>query len=52
MKLTVDIPDELIAQKIIWFLSHLKNEGVKFKQDENVYFNYTQIQYKKHRLSF
>lgn len=35
MKLTIDIPDESIAQKIIWFLSCLKDEGVKFKEEPN-----------------
>jgi hypothetical protein len=35
MKLTVDIPNDLIAQKIIFFLSCLKNEGVKFKEERD-----------------
>jgi hypothetical protein len=34
MKLTVDIPDDSIAQKVIWFLSCLQNNGVTFKQEQ------------------
>lgn len=36
MKLTIDIPDESIAEKVIWFLNNLKNDGVKFEQDKEV----------------
>lgn len=36
MKLTVDIPNESIAQNVIMFLNDLKNEGVKFEKDEEV----------------
>ncbi|MDO9162116.1 MAG: hypothetical protein Q8N35_03575 [Methylococcaceae bacterium] len=29
MKLFIEIPNEQIAQKIVWFLEHLQHEGVK-----------------------
>lgn len=36
MKLTVDIPNGSIAQNVILFLNNLKDEGVKFEQDEEI----------------
>ncbi|WP_428357404.1 hypothetical protein [Methyloprofundus sp.] len=36
MKLTVDIPDESVAPKVILFLNNLKSDGVKFEQDQEI----------------
>jgi len=32
MKLSIEIPNEQLASKVIWFLGHLKSEGVKFAE--------------------
>jgi hypothetical protein len=28
MKFSIEIPNEQVAQKVVWFLEHLKSEGV------------------------
>jgi len=36
MQIAVELPNENVAEKVLWFLEHLKDEGVKvFKNQKN-----------------
>ena len=39
MQIAVNLPNEQIAEKVLWFLDHLKNEGVRVLQYNTTQFD-------------
>ncbi len=36
MQITIDFQNDSVAQKVLWFLNHLKNDGVKIVNTTNI----------------